>query len=179
MRLIDFVNPGIELSYERRQAARFSTQLSLGLMNDYFKVIPFTNYRGTRICLEEKYFPNKSTNQYYSFEAVYLNVRYKTNSYFIQDTVLRTPEYNDSFRVAKQTFIFNLKYGIQIPLKKFVIDISVGIGLKHKAISRMEIYDRKAYELTSRQPNVYDLTNKEGNYFTINVPFNVKFGYVF
>ena len=179
-RLIDFVNPGIELSYERRQSARSSTQLSLGLMNDVFKLTPFTDYSGTRISLEEKLFPKgKTNNQYYSVEAVYLNVRYKANSYFIQDTALRTPEYNDSFRVAKQTFALNVKYGVQILLKRFVIDVSAGLGLKYKAVERSDIFDPKAYEVTSRHPNAYAFGNKAGNYFTANLPFNVRFGYTF
>ena len=179
-RIIDFVNPGIELSYERKQSAHTSTQLSLGLMNDVFRITPFTNFSGTRLSLEEKFFANaKNNNQYYSVEAVYLNVRYRTNSYFIQDTALRTPEYNDSFRVAKQTFAVNFKYGVQIPLKRFVIDISAGLGLKYKVVGRRDVLDPKAYEVTSRHPNAYDFANKEGNYFTINVPFNIKFGYIF
>ena len=180
LRLIDFVNPGIELSYERRQTARFSTQLSVGLMNDCFKLTPFTDYRGTRFSLEEKYFPkNKRSNQYYSVEAAYLNVWYKTNSYFIQDTALRTPEYNDSFQVAKKTFSLNLKYGIQIPMRRFLIDISVGIGIKYRQVKRMDVKDPKAYEVTSRHPNAYEFANKEGNYFTGNVPFNLRLGYTF
>src|SRR5215203_797665 len=179
-RTIDLVNPGIEVSYERRQNARFSTQLSLGLMKDIFNLMHFTNYAGTRISLEEKFFPRGgSSNQYYSIEAAYLNVRYKTNSYFIQDTALRTPQYNDSFQVAKQTFAVNFKYGVEIPLKRFVIDISAGLGLKCKAIERKDILDPKAYEVTSRDLNAYDLANKEGNYVTVNVPFNVRFGYIF
>ena len=180
LRTIDFVNPGIELSYEKRQTARFSTQLSVGLMSDVFKLMHFTNYTGTRISLEEKFFPRKkSSNQYYSIEAVNLNVRYRTNSYFIQDTALRTPEYNDSFRIAKQTFALNFKYGVQIPLKRFVVDISAGLGLKYKAVERMDILDAKAYEVTSRHPNAYDFADKEGNYFTLNLPFNIKIGYTF
>ncbi|HUC81284.1 MAG TPA: hypothetical protein VMR70_10235 [Flavisolibacter sp.] len=179
-RMIDFVNPGIELSYERRQSPHASTQLTLGLMNDVFKLMPFTNYNGTRISLEEKFYPqSKTNNQYYSVEAVYLNVRYKANSYFIQDTALMTPEYNDSFRVAKQTFALNFKYGVQISLQRFVIDFSAGLGLKYKAVERMDILDPKAYEQTSRHPNAYDIANKEGNYFTLNVPFNIRFGYTF
>ena len=149
-------------------------------MKDFFGLTPTTNYGGTRISFEEKYFPGKNNgSQYYSLEAVYLNVRYKTNSYFIQDTALGTPEYNDSFRVAKQTFAFNFKYGIQIPLKRFVIDISAGIGVKYKSVEQMDMLDPKAYEVTSRHPNVYELSNKEGKYFTVNVPINLRFGYTF
>ena len=168
------------MGYERRQSARFSTQLSLGLMKDVFKLQYFTNYAGSRISLEEKFFPpGNRSNQYYSIEATYLNVRYNTSTYFIQDTALPTPEYSDSFRVAKQTFTVSFKYGVQIPLKRFVIDISAGMGLKYKAVERMDILDHTAYEVNSRHPNVYDLADKEGNYFTVNVPFNVRFGYTF
>jgi hypothetical protein len=180
IRLFDFVNPGIELGYERKHAERFSTQLSLGLMKDYFSALPLTGYTGTRISLEEKLFlQGRLSNQYFSVEGVYLNVRHNASSTFIQDTALNTPEYNDSFRVAKQTYSLNARYGIQIPIKRFVIDFSAGLGLKYKAVEWKHVFDRNAYEVPPPHPNVYRHANKEGKYFAINLPVSLKFGYIF
>ncbi|MDB5272311.1 MAG: hypothetical protein JWO58_678 [Chitinophagaceae bacterium] len=40
IKLIDPINPGLELSYERRYAKQFSTQLSVAYLKDFFNTTP-------------------------------------------------------------------------------------------------------------------------------------------
>lgn len=179
-RLLDFVNPGIEIGYERKHASHASTQLSVGFMKDFFNALVLPGYKGARISLEEKFFfqVNKS-NQYFSVEGVYLNVKQRTSSSFIEDTVLNTPEYVDSFRIAKQTYSLNVRYGVQIPIRQFVIDFSAGLGVKFKDVEWKDVFDRNAYQVRLPHINFYRITNKEGKYFAVNIPVNLRLGYTF
>lgn len=181
IRLLDLVNPGVELSYERFYAKHYSSQVSLSYLKDFFKVTPFNNYKGFRISFEEKYFINKlaTYRPYYAGELIYLKTYYNDVSSYIKDTALRTPEYNDTFSIAKQTLTFNVKYGVQMVVKKFVLDICAGIGVKYKMSKRSGINDINAYEVPPRHFNTYYLASKNGNYFTFNLPICIKIGFVF
>lgn len=181
IRIIDPINPGIELGYEKFYAKRYSTQLSAGIMREVLNSESFDDYKGVRLSIEEKYFQKMDDRQrtYVSTELVVLKVNYSTSSLFIKDTALRTPAYGDTFAVAKQTLALNLKYGIQIPVKSFVIDFSVGVGIKYKITKRSGLFDANAYQQTARDANAYDMANAEGKYLTFNLPLNVKFGYIF
>jgi hypothetical protein len=54
-RIIDPLNPGLELGFEKVYNKRFSTLLSIGYMKDLFHVTPFNNYKGWRSAVEERY----------------------------------------------------------------------------------------------------------------------------
>lgn len=181
VRIIDPANPGLEIGFERIYAGKFSTQISFGYMKDLLNVTPFDNYRGVRLSAEQKYFLHGTgkKHKYLSFEFALLNVRYSAEGSFIQDTALNTPVYQDTFKVHKQNYMFNLKYGYQIPLKRFVIDLSIGIGLKRRIAKRIDVLDVNAYEVEPRHPNLNYISNKEGNQLLFNVPMNIRLGYHF
>ena len=121
LRMIDLVNPGFEIGFEKNYGKNLSSQISVGLMSDPFELTQFTNYNGFRFSFEEKCFKNLSGNKrdYYSIEPVFLRVSYSDEGQFIKDTALNTPEYWDTFKVAKQTFALNFKYGIQFNFNHF------------------------------------------------------------
>ena len=180
-RMIDLVNPGYEISYEKNFRKKLSSQISVTYMNDPFELTQFTNYNGFRASFEEKLFKNSESNRrdYHSAELVYLNVHYSDMGIFIKDTALRTPEYWDTFKVAKQTFSLNLKYGVQFYLKRFIIDGCIGLGIKYKDVKRSELIDKNAYQKGPRHPNAYYEASRAGNYISLNVPLNIKIGYSF
>jgi len=181
LRMIDLVNPGFEIGFEKNYGKNLSSQISVGLMSDPFKLTQFTNYKGFRFSFEEKFFKNLSGNKrdYYSIEPVYLRVNYFDEGQFIKDTALNTPEYWDTFKVSKQTFSLNLKYGMQFYFNRFVIDASIGLGIKYKAVNRSEMIDENAYQVGPRHPNAYYEASRAGNYIRPNVPMNIKIGYSF
>ena len=181
LRLIDEFNPGLELSYERIYANKFSTQIAIGYMKPLVGISANTDYNGWRYGIEEKYFINLSTRErsYWSFDAVYLKVNYNNEGIFQQDTALNSPEYKDTYHINKRTFAFNINRGMQIPLNHFVVDLSLGIGIKYKMTERTGLEDIHSIESTSRHPNFYDMANRVGNYFTISIPLNVRIGYQF
>jgi hypothetical protein len=181
LRIIDLVNPGFEISFEKVYGANLSSQISVSLMSDPFKLTQFTNYKGFRFSFEEKFFKNSSNNKrdYYSIEPVYLKLNYSDEGLFIKDTALNTPEYWDTFKVSKQTFTLNFKYGIQFNFNRFIIDGSIGLGIKYKVVNRSQMIDEKAYQVGPRHPNAYYEASKAGNYIRPNVPMNIKIGYRF
>lgn len=181
LRIIDLVNPGFEISFEKVYSVNRSSQISVALMRDPFTLTQFTNYKGFRFSFEEKFFKNSNDNKrlYYSIEPVYLRVNYSDEGQFIKDTALNTPEYWDTFKVAKQTFTLNFKYGIQFNFNHFIIDGSIGLGIKYKIVNRSEMIDEKAYQVRPRHPNAYYKASRAGNYIRPNVPMNIKIGYRF
>ena len=181
LRVFDPVNPGFEISYEKAYGVNLSSQISVALMSDPFTLTQFTNYKGFRFAFEEKFFKNSKDNKrhYYSIEPVYLKVNYSDEGQFIKDTALNTPEYWDTFKVSKQTFALNFKYGIQFNFNHFIIDGSIGLGIKYKIVNRSEMIDEKAYQVRPRHPNAYYKASRAGNYIRPNVPMNIKIGYRF
>ena len=185
LRVVDPSNPGIEFSFERIHKKGFSTMASVGLMQDIFNFTDHIDYSGIKLSLEEKYFFSvknfKRFNafQYAAMELSYLEVDYNTSSLFIKDVFIGGPKYLDTFNIAKQNISVNFKYGVQVPLNRFLIDISAGIGFKHKSIEREGVLNRFAYEVVHKHPHIDDLHKKEGKYITFNFPFNIRIGYGF
>ncbi|GAB3926048.1 hypothetical protein [Mucilaginibacter myungsuensis] len=190
IRIADPVNPGVELGYERFYAENWSTQISVGYMKDLIRQTPFINYRGNRLSIEQKYFMERGKRKatYLAFEFVLLKADYGYNGTFGYDTATVQKvkygnyydvNYTDRYEVDKQTLAFNTKYGWQIPLKNFILDITAGLGVKYRMVSRSGIANPNDGEAKSRHPNVYEMANKEGNTWGISVPVNIKIGYQF
>ncbi len=181
LRLIENINPGLELSYERIYSTKFSTQIGIGVMKSLLGIKAANDYSGWRYAIEQKYFVGSyvSKRKYWALDAVYLKVNYNDDGIFRQDTAQNTPEYTDTYHINKRTLTFNIKRGIQVPIKHFIIDFSAGIGIKYKMMERSGLEDVNAIESKSRHPNVYEMTNRAGRYLTLSLPVNVRFGYLF
>ncbi len=186
VRLIDFINPGLELSYERLHCRRFSTQLSFAFMTDFFGKTAYDDYSGYRISLEEKYIFTSSEPvwPYFSAEFVFLNAQIRHTARFAPqefwDGYLENDvSYFDSFGIDKQTLTFNLKAGIQVYARSFVIDVCAGLGFKHKDVKHFDKTATDDVMDTPRHPTPFHLAIYEGKYNTINIPVNIKIGYAF
>jgi hypothetical protein len=185
-RVIDLMNPGIELSYERNHSLRYSTQLSFALMTDPVKLMPYTDFSGYRIALEEKYFLKhiESYSTYTSAELIYYKITFEDVAQFGYAYPWENPgaainNYPDTFTVHKQTFTFNLKCGIQMRKGRFIFDACAGLGIKYKDIQHSDRLVPEDDMEKPRHPNVYYSAAVAGKHWTINIPVNMKIGYSF
>lgn len=168
----------------------FSTQLSASYylptniydLENNFK----PNIKGYSFAIEEKYYLNKSTplGTYLSFEFKYLNNQYKDIWNFgvkniFYDTTSNFTNYTDTFGIKKQTYSFNLKLGYQLLIKRFAIDFYAGLGLRYKDVKHFDRINPKDEMEMPRHPNLYYITNREGKYWTVSIPINIKIGWTF
>lgn len=181
VRLADMVNPGLEVSYEKFHGSKYSFQASAAFMHEFINTTPFKNYKGVRLAFEEKLFFKTTANQkrYVSAELNFLSVTYLDEALFSKPSSSGFTEYLDEFRINKQTVSFNIKQGYQSQVYRIVFDLSMGLGIKYKMVSRHDVDDANAIEKTPRHPNLYYISSKAGNYFAFNIPINLRIGYAF
>lgn len=192
LRIVDLVNPGFELSFERLYLNKFSTQLSAAFMTKIPGLPPYRNFRGYRFSIEGKCFFefdqrlknfNRRSRQYYSAEVIYYKTNfstiYKFENEFSQDSLKSDYRYNDTFSVNKKMLIFNLKWGVQYKFNHFVFDLGAGLGLKYKDVLHSDRLNPNDQLERSRHPNLVYMTLAEGKYYTVSIPFNIKIGYAF
>lgn len=191
-RLIDIVNPGVELSYERCYGKRWSSQIAVARMFMLYEPAhTYQTYSGWRLAAEQKYFFDQEVvkginlnifkkakkgaleRYYIATEMVFLNVRYKQDMEFYNDN----DRWWETVAIDKTTMAGNLKIGLQYRQGRFVIDLCGGVGVKHKSVSYSGISGRDSKKVVFF--SVEQLSNREGDYFTINLPVNLKMGYVF
>lgn len=84
--------------------------------------------------------------------------------------------YWDFFEVDKKKYVFNLKIGMEIRLNsKYYLDTYLGIGFAYR--------NTKHFERENMNDEFYDkifsIPYKVGISYLINVPFNLKIGYIF
>ena len=182
-KLIDPINSGIEMSYERRFTKRLATQFTCAYLFNLNKVPPFTNYIGVKLAIEEKYYLNhrKYSQKYVSMDFAYNNIKYNTIANFTHnssnDTIIRT--YNDSIQVSKNTYSLNHKFGVIFYIKKLVIDLSIGVGLKYRDAKHAGRIHESDYLTKSLSPNTIYYSNIKSKDFLLNVPITIKIGYIF
>jgi len=130
---------------------------------------------------EEGYYLNttRKWKGYVAVDAVHLKVDFGDDRNFKKDSVLNTPEYEDKFDVSKKSWAFNVKYGLQCQMKRFVFDVSTGMGVEYRKVVRSGFNETGDYEKKPRHPNAYYNVSKEGSFTTLSVPFNIRVGYRF
>jgi len=108
LRIVDPVNPGFELGYQRSYHHNLATLIAIARMfSTLTPELDFTNYKGWRLDLEQKYFLPSRRSTFRMYVAVnvnYLKADYKTDEGFKADTNANTPSYIDNVDVHK-TFI--------------------------------------------------------------------------
>jgi hypothetical protein len=189
LRVVDWVNPGIEIGYQRSYGKNLATLVSVARMVQTFAAnvpygtdIPFTNYKGWRLQAEQKYFlpaQQDKRRRYFAIDVMYLKVNYDADETFAADTGSTTPHYTDDFHLNKTSLSFNVKYGIQLPLKHFIFDFVAGIGVKYKMVTQNGLTDPNAYRVPPRHPNAYYMANTPGKIFTLSMPANIRVAYEF
>ncbi len=178
LRLTHLGNPGVELSYEVRYGD-FSTQLSSGYLVDIFQTTGCSNLHGYRFNLQEKYFVKKfSRAQFYLGIEVGINKlkMIKNTSY----TSYYTDEYYEiPYTLKRRSYIVDSNFGWMIPIKNFVIDVGLGLGVKFQKVEHVN----KMYSEFEEDDVILDigewLYEGEGEYLMLNIPLTVKIGYSF
>jgi hypothetical protein len=180
-------NPGIELSYERGYG-KLSTTLSTSFLTDLFETTRYTNYKGYRFALEEKYFfktsVNKKVRMYFSLNFAYYQSAMNSEELFVTSEDKDFGDYEDSYidaiRIKRQAIIVDSRFGVQFLFNHFTIDLGIGLGAVFYDIKH---YDRLNPEdgLHVNGPDVdisYQWT-AAGQRTALNVPLVVKIGYAF
>jgi hypothetical protein len=189
LRVVDWVNPGIEIGYQRSYGKNLATLVSVarmvqisGINVPYGTDIPFTNYTGWRLQAEQKYFlpaMEGKRRRYFAVDVMYLKVNYDADETFAADTGRNTPRYTDDLHIDKTSLSFNMKYGVQLPLGHFIFDFVAGIGVKYKIVNWTGQTDPNAYRVPPRHPNAYYMANTAGKILTLSLPVNIRVAYEF
>lgn len=184
LKLIGLVNPGLELAYERKTSSKFSTQLMGSLLFDYQK--SNTTLAGFRTSIEEKFFYRKSApiGPYLSFEINYLQKKYYDSWNFVVEDIYYNPDYentnySDNYGINKKTLSFNLKWGYQTIIKRFVIDFYTGLGLKYRDVQHFDRINPNDEMEDTTHSSFNFINNREINEWSISLPLAVKVGWVF
>lgn len=189
IRILDPFNPGFELSYERHFSKRFSTQLSMALLKDAFKITGNDDYKGYRVALEEKYFVTntKRFRPYVSLDVVYHWIRIRRqddftpfpDGYYTVNDTMATDIYTDDYRIEKKMLTINGKVGLQVLLGRVVLDLGYGLGIKFKQIAHFDRTDPSDHFVQGVDLNIWTIPIEQGNFTTLNMPLNFKVGYLF
>jgi hypothetical protein len=190
LKAVSTINSGVEISYEKRVSNSFSTQLAAtylfpasiwDLGNDFMPQI-----KGFRVAVEEKYYMKRSAplGQYISLEFNYLKNNYQAIGRFgvadvYSDTTYNDTNYDDTIRIDKNTYSFHLKIGYQHIRKRFSIDFFAGVGVRYKDVVHSDRLKPDDDMEMPMEPNVYYITNQEGQYWTISIPLNIRLGWTF
>jgi len=190
LRAVSMINSGFEISYEKKISNSFSTQimasylLPLSVWDLGYDFKPEIN--GFQLAVEEKYYLKKSAplGPYISFEFNYLQNKYRDIGRFgvaniYSDTLYNNTNYADTIGIRKKTYSFNLKLGYQYIIKRFSIDIYAGLGARYKDVLHTDRLKPEDEMEVPRHPNVYYITNKDGQYWTISIPLNIRIGWTF
>ena len=191
LKMISFFNPSAELSYERINNKRFTTQASASVllpysMAEFMSIGRSEKYQGFRFGLEQRYFLRKQApnGAYLAVETEYLRNKYRTIENFAPKTEPKITEehsysYPDSIRVHKQFWGFHFKLGKQFIKRQFYIDIYAGAGLR---VKKMAFFDRINPSDLMINKNHHDITSnfrKEGTVYAPSIPLNFRIGYRF
>lgn len=182
--LMDNINPGIEIGYERMYAKRWATQVSytflasLGAANLYSEY--YHHFSGRRYIIEQKYYlrsRNESRLRHY-VALDYTNLRADATEDMEYASAPGSRVYvRDTIDIRRKTGSVNLRWGMQLYIirKRVVLDFTTGFGLKHREVI-----------VTGQEPGLgalksWDIFNMYRNEkgWKINMPLNVRVGYRF
>jgi hypothetical protein len=188
LKILGTFNPSIELSYGRRTGKHYYSEISLGYIlpesYSYSDPIIKPEMKGFTLGLEEKYFYNISgpVSNYVGFECAYLNNQFKdvwtfekAKKYLDSNYI----SYQDTIGIKKQTIRFNFKVGRQYVYESLVIDIYAGLGLRFKDVRHYDKLNSNDNMYRPRHPNIFYIVSREGKYWTLSLPLNVKIGWNF
>lgn len=182
--------PAVELSYEQLSTNRFASQITASYLlpsgaRDRGSSIN-ANYKGFSLGFEERWYyqKRKAFGSYVAAELHYLKALYTEVGHFemanaqIDSIYIRT-SYADTVSANRQTFTLNLKWGIQFNNGPVVVDIYAGIGLRYRDVRFYNQINPDDVLVKPRHPNLFYQLTRKGQYWTVNIPINVRLGYAF
>ena len=196
--VFDFINPSLQIGYERMLSSKIAVQIEgayilnhsvenyLIDLSNGIKDCEYSN-SGFKIRGEFKYYYSKRNriHPYVSGELFYLKNKSRIlDTFIVSDTtfIYSTPRppgqtlYNDFFTLDKQRIGLNLKFGIKLLAGEHLFfEPHVGLGIVYRI--------SKHYDRENLNDELYggflSFSDKAGNMFIANLPFNLKFGFRF
>ena len=190
VRTTNLFNPGFELSYQRNYG-KFATQISgaylFGILND--KGFGREHIRGYRFVLEEKYFIQKitkgKTQFFISSELAHNNTSYYTTKSYVGENeeydIIEIENYeSQKFNINRQTILLNLKFGLELKYKHFILEASAGLGLAFNNVQYLnKIPNTKIIAANHFEDLLSPIFETDGKTIMPNFPISFKIGYAF
>lgn len=183
LKLIGWVNPGVELSYERLYLSRWSSQFTGTYLFprpplDFMNATVDPNKKGFKLAVEQKYYLRKlgKKGTYVAAEADYMHSRNRAAMSFESAA---QQQYRDTFELTKNNLSLNIKFGYYTSFKRIVLDFFGGIGLQYRNAEhagRINPEDGFAPVPHFNFPTAY---NRDGRSWNVNFPLSVRIGYLF
>lgn len=190
LKVLGWINPAVELSYERWTGKRLSTELTASLMLPRpIMDTDGTKYdtRGFYVALEQRWYYRNSApvGPYVALELNHLHSRYRSGWIFGEPDPFAYPEeqirrsYFDDFGIRKRTTSLNFKWGLQYVIGRMAFDLYFGLGLKYRDVRHFDRFNPQDPMRWTRHPNIHYISNRENANWSVSVPLNFKLGWVF
>lgn len=186
VKLLGWLNPGIELGFERMDKSRWSSQLTATCLLPHTLLekrppAPHGDKSGFKIAAEEKFYVRKMARKgfYVAAEVAYM---YSHNTAAMSfESVTLNRSYRDTFEITKHNLYFSLKYGYYFTIKRMMVTFSGGLGAQYRNArhsGRINPQDqfREVPDMLLAWPNYY---NRAGKSWEIYFPLTVRVGYLF
>ncbi len=185
LKLIGWINPGIEVSYERLNGSRWSTQVT----GTYLLPRPLLNIvgvkvdpqkKGFKIAVEEKFYIRKMEAKgfYVAAAMAYMYSRNIAEMNF--ESLALNRSYRDTFEITKNNLYFSLQCGYYFTFKRIIVTFSGGFGAQYRNAAyagRINTEDQfTATPIFIYLPHFY---NKAGRSWEGYFPLTMRIGYLF
>lgn len=184
LRIMNPINPAIAVSYERVTGTFYSSTLGAGwILPLAIMQSPSPANRGFTISFEERrYFKPAPLKKFVGLELFYLQNRYKDVEVFAPEEFASwngpdEEKYQDSINISKRSIALNARAGIQAVGKKMSFEVSVGLGIKYRHVVHYDRINPDHKPVGTRHPNVYHMSNMEGNLVRPNLVVDIRLGY--
>ena len=186
VRMFNWFNPGLELSYQRNYG-HFSSQISLAYLMDIADIMGRKDVQGYRLNFEEKYhFPKsyfKRQRTFISCEVGYNNINSTRPS---QRFIPKNDQegyyenfYIDDYKINRQAIIFDVKMGMEFQIKHLFLEWGIGIGIIYQNVRQLN-KKYPDYEMEYHFEDIISpLFEDEGQKIIPNIPITFKIGYAF
>lgn len=179
---------GLQVSYERQFAGKFSSQVFASWLFDplaHSHYATWDNLKGFALGVEQKYFfkSRKLCKHYISVDLDVLTCHFQRTAafkYLAQaDSVSFVDDYTDTIGIQRKTATLSLRYGVQVYINRFVLDLYVGLGCRYRSVTHTDKLREDVVLWKPLEPNLSYALTVEGKYYTFNVPVGLKIGYRF
>lgn len=171
-----FVNPGIDMGYERFINNRWSVETNVAYLTNLFHWAPYQQYDGARYILEGKYIfdvHSPTYLPYVSFSTIYNEMAIRA----VVKERSQSSTYDDTVSIAKQTQSFNINIGLRIIDQRMSFNIVAGVGVKWKEVVHSEKLDKDSDMVG--YPGPIKLALSDGNVVVPNIVLAMRLGWRF